>query len=575
MAGCYPPVPASPVPLSSRYPLVGSFQVRRVQLTADQLLHGFDPAGPVDESALAPAPDAASATHSFEGVLRLEDVDRIGAAHIVQDDYDYASDPQRLHLPPFAFAFVQADSHLIPVQRTRIVTGHPYWDILLSPGRAWREAGDDGWTRAAIPFALLQKNQNCTHNGTLMFLFRGDQVSRVWYQITQETCIYFKADLWGLLPASYQPQRIPQAARVRRDFVTELNARLPVKPLAALREKYPDVDLTSFGAGISPRHLSLYGLVDEGALYLGPCRTRYGESGYCQEMRQASYSTAKAAFAGVALMRLAQRDGLGVKDHRVGELLPETASAVGEWSDVTLEQTLDMATGNFESSAYMADEDGPRMSEFFLAESAADKLDAALVWPRQTQQGRRWVYHTSDTYLAVRAMQQIAGRDLFDFVTDEVYRPAGLGPGAFSTARTSDDGWEGQAFGGYGLWWIADDVAKLASLMQQGGHAADGEQLLHPDLVAAAMQQRPDDRGALTGIGDRYRLGFWARHYTPHTDPAFQCDFWVPYMSGAGGITILLLPNGMTYFYFSDKGEFNWLAAVRETHLMRPHCREQ
>ncbi len=581
LLGCYPAMVhsdsvtrvLSSVPLPPGDPLTGTGDVARTLLTADQLLQGFDDASPVDESALALPAEAAQPTQTFEGALTFLDEADVGNYQIYQDDYNYASDPQRFHLPEFEFSFVQHGSHLIPTQRGRIVTNHPYWDYLLSPGRVWRENGDNGYMRAAIPFALLQKNQNCTHNGTFMFLFNGNEVSHVWYQIAQETCIYFKADMWGLLTASYQPQTLPDADTIRSDYVDELTARLPVKPLSALREPFPDVNLDSFGAGLTPEHVTLYGLVVDDVIYMSSCRTRYGDYGYCQEMRHASYSTAKSAFAGMALMRLAQRDGLAVKDARIADYAPEAASAAGDWSQVTFGQTLDMATGNYQSNAYMVDENSPDMSIFFNVETYSDKIAQAFSWPYRQPPGQQWVYHTSDTFILVRAMQNYLGSDIFDFLVQEVLRPIDVGPGAHSSARTSDNNWQGQTFGGYGLWWIADDVAKLAGLMHRQGRSTDDTQLLHPGMVAAAMQQDRHDPGLDTDIGDRYHFGFWASHYTPDVDPAFECSFWVPYMSGAGGIVALMLPNGMTYFYFSDHGEFAWLDAVKETHAMRSHCR--
>ena len=477
----------------------------------------------------------------------------------------------RFHLPEFDFQFVQRGSHLIPVRRGRIVTGHPYWDYLLSPGRVWHENDDGDYMRAAIPFALLQKNQNCTHNGTFMFLFKDGEVSNVWYQITQETCPYFKTDMWGLLPAIYHAASIPDADRIRSDFVQELNDRFPTQPLSALTEVYPDVDLSSFGAGLSPEHVSVYGLVADGVNYVGPCRTRYGEYGYCQAMRHASYSTAKSAFAAMALMRLAQQDGVGIKDLLIKDYVPEAGSATGDWSAVTFENALDMATGNYDAAGYMADEEGATLSVFFNVETYNAKISAAFSFPHQATPGQTWVYHTSDTFILVRALQNYLGEDVFDWLVHEVFAPLKIGSGAHSSARTAENNWQGQAFGGYGLWWTVDDVAKLAELMQNRGRAPDGAQLLHPDLAATAMRRTPD-RGFLTGVGETYRLGFWASKFSPDVDPEFQCTFYTPYMSGNGGVTILMLPNGMTYYYFSDNGEFVWLDAVKETNRMRSHC---
>jgi len=553
-------------------PLTGSGEVMRVTLTQDQLVDGFDYASPVDESVLALPDQAAHPALSFEGRLELLDEATVGDYQIIRDDYDYETDPQRFHLPEFDFRFVQHGSHLIPVQRGRMVTDHPDWDYLISPGRVWHENDDGGYMRAAIPFALLQKNQNCTHNGTFTFLFKDGEISRVWYQITQETCPYFKTDMWGLLTATYHPESISDAEVLRGDFVQELQDRMPVQPLSSLIDVYPDVDLASFGAGLTPEHVSVYGVVVDGVNYAGPCRTRYGNAGYCEARRHASYSTAKSAFAAIALMRLAQQDGIGVKDLLIRDYAPEAAAAAGDWDSVTFENALDMATGNYDSSGYMADEEGATMSVFFNAETYNAKITAAFNFPAQVPPGQEWVYHTSDTFILVRALQNYLGEDVFDWLVQQVFGPLKIGPGAHTSARTSENDWQGQAFGGYGLWWSVDDVAKLAEVMHNHGRTPDGAQLLHPELVAQAMQRTPD-RGFLTGSGERYRLGFWASKFSPAVDPAFECTFYTPYMSGNGGVTILLLPNGMTYYYFSDNGEFVWLDAVKETHRMRSHCR--
>ena len=43
-------------------------------------------------------------------------------------------------------------------------------------------------------------------------------------------------------------------------------------------------------------------------------------------------------------------------------------------------------------------------------------------------------------------------------------------------------------------------------------------------------------------------------------------------MSGYGGITVALMPNGATYYYFSDNEEYNWYTAVNETNNISPMC---
>jgi hypothetical protein len=44
-------------------------------------------------------------------------------------------------------------------------------------------------------------------------------------------------------------------------------------------------------------------------------------------------------------------------------------------------------------------------------------------------------------------------------------------------------------------------------------------------------------------------------------------------MSGFGGNTVLLLPDGVTYYIFSDGNEFFWYDAVNEINKIAPLCR--
>jgi len=102
----------------------------------------------------------------------------------------------------FDFEFVQREGYLIPVQRGLIIADHPTWNLILEPGRVWQEAGDGGYSRASLPFALTVKGGNAAFNGTLTFLFDKQRVSKVWYQVTQEITNYTRANLWGLLDAA-------------------------------------------------------------------------------------------------------------------------------------------------------------------------------------------------------------------------------------------------------------------------------------------------------------------------------------------------------------------------------------
>ncbi|WP_457033922.1 hypothetical protein [Kitasatospora sp. P5_F3] len=74
---------------------------------------------------------------------------------------------------------MQNGSRLIPTVHGLAITGDTQSDstfnLIVGPDRAWSENGDTGaagaFSRAALPFALVDRNQNCVHKGELSFLF--------------------------------------------------------------------------------------------------------------------------------------------------------------------------------------------------------------------------------------------------------------------------------------------------------------------------------------------------------------------------------------------------------------------
>ncbi|MDX9955791.1 MAG: hypothetical protein RBT75_16940, partial [Anaerolineae bacterium] len=543
-------------------------------LSAKDLLNGFDFDGPVDEAALTPPTDAVLPAQRFEGRLELHGEMESGHIEMVRGELE----PAHAYLPEFDFAFVQSDDgYLIPAQRGQIIAEHPLWNLILEPGRVWQETGDGSYSRASLPFALITKGGNATFNGTLTFLFDAQSVSKVWYQVTQETTTYSRANLWGLLDAVYHPDTVAGAAQLQTEFAAELAGRLPTRPLTALAEDYPSVDISAFGRGVTPAHRTWYGVVVNGINYMGECQTRFGQYPYCESMRATSYSTAKSAFVGVTLLRLAQKYGSEVMDLLIKDYVPEYATSTGDWEQVTFNHTIDMSTGNYFATGFMADDDGEAMGVFFGAQPYSERIAAAFTAPHAAAPGMRWVYRTSDTFILTRALhnylqsQEGTEADIYRFVVDEVYRPLGLGPGAYTTMRTADNNWQGQAEGGYGTWWIPDDIAKISLLLNNNAGIINGEQILHPELLAATLQHDPEDRGVRIDSRQMYNNAFWATHYTQAQ--GFDCEFWVTEMQGVSGNVVALFPNGITYYYFSDNREFTWDAALRESNKIMPLCK--
>jgi hypothetical protein len=144
-----------------------------------------------------------------------------------------------------------------------------------------------------------------------------------------------------------------------------------------------------------------------------------------------------------------------------------------------------------------------------------------------------------------------------------------LGPGVYSTVRTKDDNWGGLPVGGYGLWWVPDDLAKLTTFLNNDRGMIDGYQILDPDQLRAALQENPEDRGMVRDGNGRYNNAFWADEY--HSRDG-KCRFWVPQMQGYSGIMVALIPNGTAYYYASDNREFTITRAVQASAEMIPIC---
>ncbi len=400
----------------------------------------------VDLSAFAPPADAKPPSHQFEGKLKLSGKP---STRTVVADKDFLRDQDiraaRTFPQDFDFEFVQDGDALIPVQRGPIPGTHPWWEFVLEPGKVWDEAGDNGYTRAAIPFALVQKNANCTHNGVLMILFGDDGVlANAVVQISSETCQYLQLDLWGSLKASYTPQPVAERAGIVRRYESEVADRIPTQPLSAL-STVNGIDVAKLAIGdasASTRH----GVVFNGIHYVSSCATRHGNYPYCDVLDVPSFSVAKSVVAGIGLMRMEKRDP-GIKDRNVSDVVLASGCRRDDWRDVILVNLLDMATGHYNDPAYMVDEDSADVVRFFQPVENKYKLAFACeAYPRKQTPGQRWIYHTADTYLLGVALQTLlraqpdhAHDDVFNDVVDtEIFAPLKLSPTTRVIRRSYD-----------------------------------------------------------------------------------------------------------------------------------------
>jgi len=534
---------------------------------------------PVDLASYAMPFGAEDAQNEFRGRLSFTVEPGNARSELLLDQLKIETPLREYARPPtFDFGFAQVDGRLVPVERGIVAGDGERWDWIVGPGKVWQQGDDGDWSRASVPFALIEKNANCMHHGVLTFRYRGEtEVSRVAYQVSQETCRYFQFNAWGAARATRTADTSIDRAAIGAAYRREVARRLPVKPIEHLRKDHPGLDPASFGSAeeIAPRDMTVYGVLIRGVHYSGGCETRHGRYPYCDEMPLPSYSLAKTVMAGSALMR-AEALHPGVRRLLVTDYVPECRDA-GGWDGVTFENLLDMATGRYDSADTDADENVANTSRFFLSTTHAEKIRiACTVYPRKDPPGKRWVYHTSDTYILGGALsawwrkEKGPEADFFrDLLVEPVYRRLGLSPEIATSRRTPDDA--AQPFSGWGLVLRRDDIVKLGGFLAIGDGKLGKDTLLDPQMVRASLQRDETDTGLPARDGSfRYNDGVYAwniAEYLGCRKPA-----WIPFMAGYGGIVVAMLPSGIVYYYVSDGGEFRWARAAAEASRLRSIC---
>ena len=481
-------------------------------------------------------------------------------------------------LPRFEIEVVTNGMELIPANRRLVTTEHPQFDYIVSAGSVWAE-GDEHW--AGIPFTLIHRGVNCTHNGEFTFRYGDNSIAHPFVRVNQETCHFLKVDIQGSVDSfSYDPQPVANRDEIVEKYVVESNARLPVKSLEALEQEH-GVSIATLKAALPPDDgLSILGVYYDGIHYSTDCRTRSGPYRYCDQMLFTSFSTAKSTYPALVLMRMAQQYGMEVYQERITEVIPETQDSRGAWADVTLDNLGDMASGNFNVAAPMAD---PGPGNFYSDIDEAGKLSAALSWQQSTPPGSQFVYQTADTFtLVVGLNRYLSGAkrkptDSFDYLVEEVFRPLNLSEELFASRRTRESGIPntGSAFGGMGMWWNRDGIVRLSKFLSIDDGRVGDRQILHPDALAETLQKKDPPQGLpMNFFGNYYNNGMWALPVHQTRPDLFQCEVWVPFMSGLSGVRVMLFPNDTIIYFFNDTQSFPIYEAVDVANQLSPFCQE-
>lgn len=535
-------------------------------LDADVLWSERALATPVSMQAFTPPDDAQAPLTSQTGTLRFNGA-RATGFELLKDAFNYSAFADSLdQLPGFDMELVHDGTNLIPAQRGSQPSSHADWEWIFEPGKIWRR--NEGHVRAVLPFALQERNANCIHNGVLAFeMGPTGETSSFAYQIGSETCAYLQFNLWGSAPITFDRTSISDAESIVRTYNSDVANRLPTGPLSDLVFR----DQLGHAAEVAPDAMTALGYVLDGVHYVAPCSTRFGDYPFCDVLDLPSYSWAKSMVGGVASMRLET-----LYPGAMNSLISDYVPACEDWKDVTFQHALDMATGHYGSKEYDEDEASAGARQFFLADRHDEKIDlACTLYDRRSAPGETFVYHTTDTYIlgtAITAfMQEKTGRadaDIFDDLIRPLWDAIGVSPVARQTRRTYDD--VGQVFTGWGLTLHRDDIAKIATFLHDEGEI-DGEPMLDSAMLSDALQQSAKPVGLRAVIDNqRYKNGFWAWNAGPSV--GCKTDLYIPAMSGFGGLTLALLPNGRTYYYVSDGYAFAWARAAKASHGDTPLC---
>lgn len=520
----------------------------RDRLTFEELTRpAREVVGLVHNAYFAPLGPSGEALHELGGTLRAPETD--------------AFPVRGGRFPSFTATFFSHHGFLVPVERGIIHAANSPWDIILSPGRVWSEPGDRGWSRAAFPFVLAGQIWNESHNGLATFLFNATEVTALRMQIVQESSSWSQFDAAASLPFEY----VPGPAGDRPAFETELAARIPIRPWSALQERADPALLAGFDGGILD--VTFSGLMVDGVLYAGPCRTRFGDYPYCRVMRHGVFSVTKTAGAALSLLWLAQKYGDRVLDLRIADYVDVTAEHDG-WDRVTFGDALNMMAGigdlapdrNSTADVFEADEDGPIVTRVASARSARAKLDAAFTAGNYAWgPGEVGRYNSAHTFVLAAAMDAFLksregpAANLWDRVSREVLAPIGVPYAPMMHSREAH-GARGIPIMGWGYFPTAEELLRIARLLQEAG-SHEGNQLLSTTLLREVFSPSGNPGYALLSRNEdgryRYHLSFWMMPYRGRGG----CTGWTPEMMGYGGNLVTLMPNGMIGIRLADAPE--------------------
>ncbi len=424
-----------------------------------------------------------------------------------------------------------------------------FWEMIAGPGQSWAltEGDHAGWSRATFPVSLVQSQEGEAWIGLASFDYKDGQTSPLRLQFSSDSAggfIFWDPDFdvkaWAEVPVTVALLQ-GNAVATLAAYQAAKSSALTVAPLSDLGPQMAEAAAT-----LDPKATLTVAVLDGGKLYMDPVDTPFGTHPYPGAMRVGVWSASKSLIPGMAALRLAQKYGPEFLDTPISSYFKEgeeftypSAAAKVRMDQVTIRNALNMATG-MGPDGYDANWDvkSTNTYQWSYSYALADQIRFYFNQepnPNVAGPGQKMVYMDQDMWIATVAMQRFLqskeGPDatILHMLQTEVYDAIGASVFSAGTGYT-DSGAPGMPFAAWGALPTVDILARAGALIANGGKGPDGMQILSADLVAGL------------GTSADYGMTFWRKAVDGKI---------VPSMEGAGGNSVMALPNGMAIVVLS------------------------
>jgi CubicO group peptidase (beta-lactamase class C family) len=236
----------------------------------------------------------------------------------------------------------------------------------------------------------------------------------------------------------------------------------------------------ALGAAEIDRYIAAQNVAGLLVLHDGRVRLERHARGFGPEQRWTSFSVAKS-FTSTLVGAALHQGHIRSLDDPVTAYVPELART--SYDGVTVRHVLTMTSGVRWNENYIDPEsDIARM----LSAPAPEGMDVTVAYlrnlPREAEPGTRWNYNTAETNLVGVIVARAVGKPLADYLSETVWRPAGMEADAFWQVDE-----RGREIAGCCISARLRDYGRLALFVLDGGRAS-GRQIVGPGWFAEATR---------------------------------------------------------------------------------------